>query len=286
MLLTCDNSLLSYRFRYKKQVEFAKPIRSLAFSNSNNFLALGGDEGILNVLSVRSRTMILNSILSSPIRSIAFSKNDERLGIGLADGNLTLLCPDSNWESIGEIDQSESCISCQDWAWNMLACGRINGLVTLFDINQVLTNFFVPIAEFTSNHPVRSLAFESNGRFLAIGGDNGIISILSGKNDWTLSNQINLGYSIPYLKFSPAGRYLAVAGAGQTFSVYDTISWTIVKEVGESLSSIFADDKMSILCLDWSLDSKWMAIGGLGSDVYIIDTMKWTLLDPAESSRK
>jgi len=223
--------------------------------------------------------MILNSILSSPIKSIAFSRRDERLGIGLKDGILTLLCPDSNWESVGEIDQSESCVSCQDWSSKILACGRMNGSVTLFDTDKVFSNFFVPVTEFTSNHPVRSLAFGASGRFLAIGDDDGVVSILSAESGWTFFNQINLGYSILSTKWSPAGRYIALAGAGRTVSVYDTITWAIVEEVKESISSIFTDTESSISCLDWSLDSKWMAIGGLGSGIHILDTFKWTLLE-------
>lgn len=54
--------------------------------------------------------MILNSILSSAIKSIEFSRRDERLGIGLEDGILSLFRPESSWESVGDIDQSESAI--------------------------------------------------------------------------------------------------------------------------------------------------------------------------------
>lgn len=223
--------------------------------------------------------MILNSILSSPIKSIAFSTRDERLGVGLEDGILTLLSPDSNWESVGEIDQSESCVSCQDWSSTMLVCGRVNGSVTLFETDRVFSNFFVPIAEFTNNHPVRSLTFGSNGMFLAIGRDNGILSILSAKSGWALYNQINLGQRIFSAKWSPDARYIALAGAGRTFSVYDTVTSSTIKNVEESLSSISTDDKMSVTCLDWSLDSKWMAIGGLGSGIHVLDTIKWTILE-------
>ena len=76
------------------------------------------------MLSIRSRTMILNSILSSPIKSIAFSTNDERVAVGLEEGMLTLLDPESDWESIGEIDHSKSTVLCQDWDTNFFACGR------------------------------------------------------------------------------------------------------------------------------------------------------------------
>eukprot|EP00536_Pseudo-nitzschia_multiseries_P002904 jgi/Psemu1/6637/gm1.6637_g len=224
--------------------EFAKPIRSLVFSNSNNYLALGGDEGVLNVLSVRSRTLILNSILSSPITSLAFSRHDERLGVGLEDGILALLCPDSDWESVGEIDQNESSVTCQDWTSNMLACGRVDGSVTLFETEKAFDNFFVPVAEFTGNLPVRSIAFGTNGRFLSIGGDNGVVSILSAKSGWVLCNHLDLGCGILSTKWSPAGQYVAFAGSGETFRVCDSITW---KTVGESR---------------WYVDgNRWVGIG-------------------------
>mmetsp|Transcript_5962 Transcript_5962/g.6657 ORF Transcript_5962/g.6657 Transcript_5962/m.6657 type:complete len:223 (+) Transcript_5962:2633-3301(+) len=222
--------------------------------------------------------MILNSILSSAIKSIAFSRHDERLGIGLADGILTLLRPASDWESVGEVDQSESTISCQDWTSKTLACGRMDGSVTLFDTEQIFSNFFVPIAEYTSNLPVRSVAFGASGCFLTIGGDNGIVSILSAKDGWELSNQINLGYNVLSTKWSPAGRYVALAGSGKTFRVCDTITWATVNEISETLSSIFTNTVDSISCLDWSSDSKWLAIGGKGSGIHLLNVSDWTLM--------
>ena len=223
--------------------------------------------------------MILNSILSSAITSIAFSKNDERLGVGLEDGIMTLMSPDANWESVGEIDQSEACISSQDWSSNMLACARMNGSVTLFELDKVLDNFFVPVKEFTSNHPVRSLTFGSNGKLLAIAGDNGIVSILSAQNEWDFFHRIDIGYSILSIKWSPSGRYLALASVGTPCSVYDTTTWTKVKKVEESISSTYTGDDTWVSCLAWSIDSKWMAMGGMGSGINILDTPAWTFIE-------
>ena len=223
--------------------------------------------------------MILNSILSSPIQSIAFSRHDERLGVGLEDGILALLCPESNWESVGEIDQNESTVTCQDWTSKTLACGRMDGSVALFNTDQVFGNFFVPVAEFTSNLPVRSVAFGKNEGFLSIGGDNGVVSILSAKGGWVLSNQVNLGCGILSTKWSPAGRYIAFAGSGETFLICDTVTWATINEVKEIRSSIFTNNVTSMSCLDWSLDSKWVAIGGSGSGIHLLNTLDWTLME-------
>jgi WD40 repeat protein len=222
--------------------------------------------------------MILNTILSSPIQSVAFSRHDERLSIGLTDGVLSLMCPDAGWEPVGEIEHNESSITCHDWASKTLAIGRKDGSVTLFDAEKAFCNFFVPIAEFSSSLPVRTVAFGAGGRFLSIGGDNGVVSILSGKGGWILCNQINLKCSILCSRWSPAGRYVAFAGTDRVLCVQDTITWVALNEVKESHSSIFSESVESVACIDWSIDSKWMAIGGAGSGIHIMCTSDWKLL--------
>jgi WD40 repeat protein len=150
-----------------QQMDFAKPIRSLSFSHSNNYLALGGDEGLLFVLSVPNRSVILNMAYDSPIQSIAFSRHDERLSVGLSDGVLSLLCPSDDWKSCGEIDYSDSTILCQDWSSNYLSIGRQDGSVAVFDKEKAFDEFFVPVAEFSAESaPIRSVAFGAGGRNL------------------------------------------------------------------------------------------------------------------------
>jgi len=147
-------------------MEFAKPLRTLAFSHSKNFLALGGDEGVLYVLSVPSRSIIFNTIFNAAITTVAFSRHDERLAVGSKDGVLTLLCPDADWEPVGELDFSESPILAQDWSSKTLAIGREDGSVAIFDAEKAFGNFFVPLAEFSHSLPVRTLSFGTSGRWL------------------------------------------------------------------------------------------------------------------------
>jgi WD40 repeat protein len=172
------------------------------------------------------------------------------LAIGSNDGVLTLLCPDADWEPMGELDFSESPILAQDWCSKTLAVGREDGSVAVFDTEKAFDNFFVPLAEFSHSLPVRSVSFGGSGRFLgkpfirihrederfrvlqltrtssflstsAIGGDSGVISILSSKGGWVLCNQIKIGCSILTTKWSPAGRYLSLAGSNQVSGVLE-----------------------------------------------------------------
>lgn len=225
--------------------------------------------------------MILHKILPTPIQSLAFSTLDERLSIGTNDGVLSLLCPDADWELVGEIENNESSILCQDWTTKALAVGRKDGSVTLFDAEKAFCNFFVPVAEFTSSLPVRSVAFSVGGRFLAIGGDNGVVSILSGKGGWILCNQINLKCNVFSIRWSPAGRYVAFAGSDKVLFVHDTITWVALNEVKETHSSIFVENVDSVSCIDWSVDSKWLAIGAFGSGLHVMSTSNWKLLVPS-----
>jgi WD40 repeat protein len=121
---------------------------------------------VLYVLSVPSRSMILNTIFSSPIQSLGFSKLDERLSVGSKDGLLTLLSPESNWEPVGEIELSESRVLAQDWSFKHLAVGREDGSVAVFENEKVYSHFFVSQAELSQKQAVRSVAFDAAGRFL------------------------------------------------------------------------------------------------------------------------
>lgn len=150
-----------------QQMDFAKPIRSLSFSYSKNYLAIGGDEGVLFVLSVPSRSVMLNMVYDSPIQTLAFSRHDKLLSVGLYDGVLSFLSPRDDWNSCGEIDYSDSAILCQDWSSDYLAIGRQDGSVAVFDKDKAMDGFYVPVAEFSAESaPIRSVAFGTGARNL------------------------------------------------------------------------------------------------------------------------
>jgi WD40 repeat protein len=224
--------------------------------------------------------MILNTIMSSPIHSVAFSRRDERLSTGMEDGVLSLMVVDAEFEPSGEIDQSESTILCQAWGSKTLAVGRRDGTVSLFDTEKAFCNFFVPLAEFSSNYAIRSLSFGVSENFLAIAGDSGV-SILSRKGGWVLCNQINTVSTIFSIKWSPAGRFLAFAGSEETFHVCDSISWARINDMKQTVPAIFLDRRSYVTSLDWSMDGRWMAIGNFGSGIHVLSTSDWKLMGPS-----
>ena len=156
----------SHHFSLLKQIEFAKPVHSLAFSNLNNHLALGGDEGVLYVLSVPSRSMILNTILGSPINSLSFSKHDEFLAVGTKDGTVSLMSPANNYETVAGIENSEAAVTAQDWSSRNFAVGRQDGTFALYETHKIQNKLFVPQLEFDQRKAIRSVSFGASGRFL------------------------------------------------------------------------------------------------------------------------
>jgi Anaphase-promoting complex subunit 4 WD40 domain len=131
-------------------------------------MVLGGEDGTVYVVSV-SDWHILNEIkvTSSSIHALRFSRWDERLAVGCSDGALMLLSPKDDWKIIGEIDTSESSISCIDWSSRHLAVGRTDGSVDIFEAARVYDNFFLPEAELTrGDGPVNTVSFGASGQFL------------------------------------------------------------------------------------------------------------------------
>jgi WD40 repeat protein len=276
------------------QIEFEKPIRTISFSSSSNHLALGGDEGVLYVLSVPSRSLILNTILGAQICSIAFSKEDARLSVGLDDGKLSLFVVDADWEPTADIDRGDSPVICHEWSTDALALGRMDGTVCIYDAEQVMLNHFQPMNQISCNGPIRSLSFSARGQFLSIVGETGLVSILSCKGGWVVCNQMDFGCGMLTTAWSPGGRYLVLGGTGLLI-VMDTFTWTSlgheVDPIVQSILSTKADDDdgdgtvVSIYCADWSLDSKYIALGSSfsGINVHVTSTHPWSLIDLSSS---
>lgn len=149
-------------------MQFTKPIESIHFSCHSDFLSLAGEGGIVYIVDVRTWELVKEShFTQASIQTIRFSRHDERLAFGSSDGVLTLLDPSDHWNTLGEIDASDSSILSLDWSTKNLAIGRDDGSITLHEADKVYANFFVPQAELSSgNAPVRSVVFGARGRFL------------------------------------------------------------------------------------------------------------------------
>jgi WD40 repeat protein len=152
------------------ELVFPKLIRSLTFSNGSKYIALACDDSTVYVVEIPSWSVIAAKDLGAPVLSVVFSKNNERLAVGSADGILSLIDPLGGWEAAGEIESSASPVLTMDWCTKNLAVGRQDGSVSIYDSDQVYSNFCVAQVELSHKSPVRSVAFGASGRFIAVGG--------------------------------------------------------------------------------------------------------------------
>ena len=126
--------------------------------------------------------------------------------------------------------------------------------------------------------------FYSLDHWVAVGGDNGVLSIMSSKGGWKLANQFNVATNSSVLatKWSPAGRYLFLAGSQKFCRVIDTITWTEVTDAQTATARIFQDDSTNaVSSIDWSVDGNWAALGSTGGGIYVFATSDWRLLVPS-----
>lgn len=111
-----------------------------------------------------------------------------------------------------------------------------------------------------------------------------MLSILSSKGGWKLSNQFNVAANSRVLatKWSPAGRYLFLAGCQKFCRVIDTITWTEVTDAQKSTARIFQDvSTNAVSSIDWSVDGNWVALGSSGGGIYVMATSDWRLVVPS-----
>jgi WD40 repeat protein len=260
------------------ELVFPKLIRSLTFSNGSKHIALACDDSTVYVVEIPSWSVIAAKDLGAPILSVVFSKNNERLAVGSADGILSLIDPLGGWEATGEIESSASPVLTMDWCSRNLAVGRQDGSVSIYDSEQVYSNFCVALVELFHKSPVRSVAFGASGRFIAVGGDDGLLHLYSSKGGWVLCHQVKADHGIFSIKWSPTGRFMAFGGENGLFQVIDTIFWAEVDEAKALISSGPSNNRTaSISTVAFSQDGKLISYGGQDFGTRIVDSSTWEI---------
>jgi len=203
------------------------PPSALSWSSTSHFLAIATNT-TLTILSTPSFSPLFTTNLSSEILSLSFSPFSSHLAIGLHDGRLSLLSS-STWSIVGEMEEEESEIPAVDWSESMLAVARLEGRVTVHEVESVLGNFFVPTFELNVDAQVTCLAFGRGGGYLAVGTDDSTISIyhVSHQKRGKLAQKLKLdGSSVLCLTWSPDGRYIAIGTTAPNLIILNTLNYT------------------------------------------------------------
>ncbi|KAL7564233.1 hypothetical protein ACA910_012261 [Epithemia clementina (nom. ined.)] len=267
------------------QLDFLDPITCLAFSNGSRVLACASKYNNQVHIVDTAPTWMVSTVAIIPgvndeeggVQAMAFSKNNERLAVLCTDGGLRLLDPNQDYllcrELFGPLPQdcesddnfaldvtSAARGTCFDWSSKFLAVGHEDGTVCVYRAVDVLdddaTRKIEATIAVTQSTPVRSVAIGPGSRFLAVGGDDGILTILcrnkqeqqrhdagrlesanennksSNGGGWVAVHRVStIDFSIAQLKWSPSGRHVAVLGQGQELKVIDTVFWSEVAEL-------------------------------------------------------
>lgn len=213
------------------QLEFLFPTTSLAFSNGSRLLALGGQDGKIRIVATSPSWTVIHEInAEASVNSMTFSKNNERLVVGTSDGTLLFLNPQENFSVSWECEESESPVLTVDWCTRYLACGREDGTLAIYESDKIFESRFAPASLVEGTKPLCAVAFGGGSKFLVCAADDGSISVYSAAGDWALMHELNAGFPVTCMKWSPNGRHLAFAGANNKFKIMDTVFWADVEE--------------------------------------------------------
>jgi WD40 repeat protein/DNA-binding SARP family transcriptional activator len=120
------------------------------------------------------------------------------------------------------------------------------------------------------------LAVSPNGHWLATGGVDGSVRVIDARTLRLVKRFIAIphGY-VMWVRFSPDGRLLGVAGQGGSVTVWNTVTW---HEAGAPLRGLQQDSQ----ALDVSPDSKLVAAADLAGSVRVWDVARGTVLGAFE----
>lgn len=166
-------------------------INVTSFTPDGDTIIAGGDVGVY-VYSVETLEEIWSVPTANQIRSLAISPDGSIAALGTDDGSVVLIDLQSRSAIEGKLGQESDGIGVFSLAWmdedeadriQLLAAGFNNGDVVISQINREGTNEAGgPEVAFIGNldrqsSGVVSMAFSPNGRILATGTRNGLISI-------------------------------------------------------------------------------------------------------------
>ena len=226
-------------------------------------------------------TVVSRKDFFAPVNTVAFSKHNERIAVGVEDGVVTLLdTTDKNYDAVGEIDVSESGVSSLDWTSRNFAVGRNDGSVSVYDTNQVRSNFCVPLAELLHDGAVVGLAFGPSSRFLAVATDDGLAHVYSAKGGWVLCHQLTArSGTFSSLSWNASGRFIALGSLDNKIQMVDTVFWAEVEELEHLASSSDESNPNSPshggAAVAFSQNGNMLAFTSKDEGLKVIDTNRW-----------
>ena len=263
------------------ELRFPQPVTCLFFSHGSRYLVFGCEDSKVYVsLTAPKWTLLATTELPSPANTVVFSKDNSFVGAGTMDGSFAVLNSQRSYSISGIIDDNDSPISTADWSSKMVAIGREDGTVQLYDTNAVISGDHVPLAEIRRRGTIRSVAFGLGGRFLAVGTSDGLVGVYSAKGGWVMCHQLRYGSGVASLRWNPNSRFLAIGDDRGSLRLLDTVLWSDVNKATRLFArTAGASSSLSpVSSLSFSQDGKLLALAQSDRGVTVADTSDWKLV--------
>ncbi|MGB3715555.1 MAG: WD40 repeat domain-containing protein [Candidatus Promineifilaceae bacterium] len=247
-------------------------INVTAYSPDGEYIIAGGDVGVYMYES-ESLEQMWQIPSAGHITSLAASPDGSLIAVGAEDGSVTILDASDGTIVIGTPGQSNNENSVFSLAWSeqagadeslLLAAGFNDGNVVISQIQHdgLPVEDGLEISVFGNLDRQRSgvpaMAFSPNGRVLATGTRNGLISIWDTETlAWIgFLDGHELAHAVFSLDWSTDGRWLLSGGRDETVILWDMTTL--------SPQHVIDDHNAEIVSVDFSPDSKYF--GSISAD--------------------
>lgn len=249
-------------------------LRSVEFSHDGNWLATGGDDGLVRIWNIEglnfSRELPAPQVLRGhrgPLNSVGFDRGDGLIASAGDDGTIRL------WEMgdpaalpLGDAPLSGFALAPD--RTTIAVAGRVSGpmqgLIQLWDLHQ--SKEPLPGSR-VDESPFSALAFDVQQRHLASGGTNGTVRLWSLESADLGGRALNGAHTgrVTDLAFSPDGELLVSSGNDGNLHVWQTVNpdgkpdVAYFQTTGESQDS---GDAKAITSVVFAPDGNWLAASG------------------------
>lgn len=197
-------------------------VQSIVFNSSGNRLASASFDCTARLWNAETG-LLLQTFRGhrAPIVDIAFSSDNQSLATASFDGTIRMWnLASGNCENVfrGHSREVKSICLSSDGQW--LFSGSFDGTVRRWNLQSQTTQESVQIP-LDQTRPIWSIALNSARGLLAIGNDNGIISLCDMNSLQQLSSFEAHFSTVQHLSFSPDGETLASSSSDRTIKIWD-----------------------------------------------------------------
>ena len=234
-------------------------VTCVAFSPDGKKLVSGSVDKTIRIWDVSQGQLQFVKEVAQPadVWSVAWSPDGKTLAVAGAGSNIRLLNGET-FERIGTLLGENGFVRALAWSpdGKTLVAGSASresepsyGDLTFWDIaNSKVTQRLLS----DTGQPVRTVAFDPSGRFVAVGQDDRTITFIDAVNKKVISDPIKAhSHRITSLAFSPNGQYLVSGSLDTTIALWD-LSTPTRSIAASSTSNLLATSQGAVINL-WDL---------------------------------